>query len=637
MCLFLSATAQERIVHSSGMIGEDGNITWTRYQDGELVFTGSGKIPDDTDIWDYAAPWDDSVLDSDEYPITSITIEEGITAVGECAFLFHRSVTNINLANSIEEIGALSFGSTSISTVTFPTALRKIGGEAFGNTNISGPIVLPEGITSYALTAFQNTAVTSYHFPSTLTDINFGTGSPSEDAVTSVTVAPDNLVYDSRDNCNALVKTADNAIVRAWPVSTIPASITAIEGPAYSGSSWLTVLDLSETNITNMSGEAFWDCPNIEEIHFPERLTTIEPYTIGRGADGTKLKKLYIGSQVTDMRLAFKKYDGDWDNLDSDLPMLTDLYISAKNPPLLERDEFKTVGARRNVTLHVQPGCITAYRNAVGWNNFVNIVGDYIVIENNEENYELVEGQNYVNNQTMSVQTLTYKRTFNNTKWQALYLPFAMDFDDWDAAGLEVARIVNFLQYDLDNDGVGEEQVCEIIKQVQGCTTVPSYPYFVRAKSVGEKTITMHNVTLYAAEDLSIDCSTIDYKYIFTGYYSAHAMGPGVNADYENELSLAQGKLQYAESAVTLPPFRWSVKIESRFMNSTVPQRIIVREHGESDYTSLEEVVIDNCELQSVFSIDGRLIRQLSADVDLNSIGLTSGIYIVNGKKVFIP
>ena len=86
----------------------------------------------------------------------------------------------------------------------------------------SGDIVLPETIThndvTYSVTSigdvafYQCIGLTSVTIPNSVISVGL---SPFEDCseLTSVVVESDNPVYDSRDNCNAIIETSTNTLI----------------------------------------------------------------------------------------------------------------------------------------------------------------------------------------------------------------------------------------------------------------------------------------------------------------------------------------------------------------------------------------------------------------------------------------
>ncbi len=109
VCPLINASAEEateRTVIDSGFCGAQGdNLTWTLYDDGELVISGEGETPfyyiTEACIEKSSPlipPWFDY---SDD--IRVITVEEGVTGIGYDAFaLYPRMYHRVNLPKSLE-------------------------------------------------------------------------------------------------------------------------------------------------------------------------------------------------------------------------------------------------------------------------------------------------------------------------------------------------------------------------------------------------------------------------------------------------------------------------------------------------------------------------------------------------------
>lgn len=141
----------------SGTCGDD--ITWTLDSYGTLVISGEGYIG----LANYGplrTYWE-------EMSINKVIIKEGITGIGMYAFM-HCSLTSIE----------------------FPSSLTSIGASAFSDCiNLEG-IIIPYGVTQI--------------------DINPFTGCCS---LESIIVDENNSVYDSRNNCNAIIATESNELL----------------------------------------------------------------------------------------------------------------------------------------------------------------------------------------------------------------------------------------------------------------------------------------------------------------------------------------------------------------------------------------------------------------------------------------
>ena len=97
--------------------------------------------------------------------LTSIVIPDSVTTMGENAFSTCRSLTSANIPNSLTEIKNGLFEKTGISTITIPNTVTAIGAEAFGDTSLTS-IVIPNSVTSIGYGAFEDcTSMTSAVLP----------------------------------------------------------------------------------------------------------------------------------------------------------------------------------------------------------------------------------------------------------------------------------------------------------------------------------------------------------------------------------------------------------------------------------------------------------------------------------------
>ena len=222
--------------------------------------------------------------------------------------------------------------------------------------------------------------------------------------------------------------------------------------------------------------------------------------------------------------------------------------------------------------------------------------------------------------------TIIYIRNFSSTDWQTLYIPFELPYDEI-CDEFEVADINNVHQYDHNDDGETDETVIEAFKVTSG-TLEANYPYLIRAKETGEKSIIVTADMLYATEENSIDCSSVRERFTFTGTYSrmtSDALIPG-----EGYYTLIDGEWQPATEGTTLGAFRFYLKVDSRNSNTaTVAQSIKMRIVGENgsddDDTGMEKSEIRNEKSEMIYDLQGRRVENP-----------TKGIYIVNGRRVVI-
>ena len=197
---------------------------------------------------------------------------------------------------------------------------------------------------------------------------------------------------------------------------------------------------------------------------------------------------------------------------------MTDVYNYGNESGSLgtfQNDSFEGTDIE-HITLHVPAELLSDAQNDPQWSQF----GTITIITPIPTITALTDGEKFEGYlKDVDMNSISYTRTFNNTEWQALYLPFAMNYSDW-SANFEVARINDVHQFDDDDDGTIDRTTLEIIKLKSGSTTEANTPYLIKAKSTGEKTITVSNAKLYRAQEKQYDVSSWRTRFNFCSTYS---------------------------------------------------------------------------------------------------------------------
>ena len=77
--------------------------------------------------------------------------------------------------------------------------------------------------------------------------------------LTTITVDADNPIYDSRNNCNAIIETATKILLYGCKNTVIPSSVTSIGENAFNGCKGLTSVTIPNS-VTSIGYRAFYDC-----------------------------------------------------------------------------------------------------------------------------------------------------------------------------------------------------------------------------------------------------------------------------------------------------------------------------------------------------------------------------------------
>ena len=246
-----------------------------------------------------------------------------------------------------------------LSSVSMPSTITFIGQGAFEGDVLLSSVTIPGSVDSIGAYAFEYcTGLTYLFIPSSVKTID-----PCAFAgcygMTSVIVDSDNITFDSRDNCNAIIETATNTIVAGFDNTVIPSSVTSIGNGAYALSN-MTSFDIPET-ITHIGYRAFSWCNRLTSIDIPNSVTSIGDYAF----EGTNLIDIVISESVTILGCAAFRYCYG----------MKSMTCIAVTPPDVE-SIFGESGPDmyKQVKLFVPNESLEAYRAHLEWGKFTHII-----------------------------------------------------------------------------------------------------------------------------------------------------------------------------------------------------------------------------------------------------------------------
>ena len=285
-------------------------------------------------------------------------IPNGVTAIGDNAFYMCSGLTSICIPNGVMSIGENAFaGCRGVTAASIPNSVTTIGKYAFSHCDQLTEITIPGSVTTIDEGAFfYCTGLTSITIPNSVTVLGYRAFTGCN-GLTSIQVEDGNAVYDSRDNCNAIIETADNTIIMGCQNTAIPNSVTSIGDEAFWACTSLTSINIPNS-VTRIGDGAFDQCINLSTICIPNGVTSI-----GKGAfvDCYKLATVIIPNTVTTI--------GDYAFIRSGL---TDMYCYAEQLPEIGSVIFQDTYFKE--TLHVPAEALEVYHNAEQWKDFPSIV-----------------------------------------------------------------------------------------------------------------------------------------------------------------------------------------------------------------------------------------------------------------------
>lgn len=211
--------------------------------------------------------------------LTSVQIPNSITSIDSSAFEGCTGLTSVLIGNSVTSIGHSAFkGCTSLTSITIPKSVTEIEKSAFEGCTTLQNVVISEGVTNIGYKAFRGcTSLRSIEIPASTTKIGSGFFYDCP-ALESIKVAEGNPVYDSRNNCNAIICTKSNELIGGCKSTVIPSSVTTIGMVAFAGCVGLTDIVIPNS-VKTIKGSAFRNCTGLTKIVIPASVEDIETHS----------------------------------------------------------------------------------------------------------------------------------------------------------------------------------------------------------------------------------------------------------------------------------------------------------------------------------------------------------------------
>ena len=270
---------------------------------------------------------------------------------------------NTIIPNTVTIINHWAFDScVGLTSLAIPNSVTDIADQAFcGCINLSS-ITIPKSVTFISSCAFDYCS-----------------------RLATIVVEEGNPVYDSRDNCNAIIETESNTLIAGCLNTVIPSSVTFIGRDSFCGRGIISVT--IPNSVTSIGSSAFRLCENLDSVIIGDGVKTIEGgaftyccslfsvsipdavNSIGEIAflGCNELTSVIIGKDIT--------YIGG--SAFCECKRLADFYCHAKELPetgiFAGNDDIFSSSISKAI-LHVPASSIETYKSSEHWNKFKEIV-----------------------------------------------------------------------------------------------------------------------------------------------------------------------------------------------------------------------------------------------------------------------
>lgn len=172
---------------------------------------------------------------------------------------------------------------------------------AFSGYKFINKLIISKGVMSFGMLVFEN------------------------EYIEEITVHKENQIFDSRDNCDAIIETKCNKLILGCKNTIIPNGVISIGDCAFS----CCLFEKIEipTSVTSIGSWAFAHCNNLTNISIPENVTRIEEFAF---FGCRNLKEITLTNSVLDIdfcvfdecdELEHVYFEGDfcqWSNISFD-------------------------------------------------------------------------------------------------------------------------------------------------------------------------------------------------------------------------------------------------------------------------------------------------------------------------------
>lgn len=240
--------------------------------------------------------------------LQTITIPNGVEAISSNAFADCSNLHQIILPSTLLTIDNEALSNTAIESINIPKGVRHIGESVFDGCNNLQTITVDRQNPTYDSRNHSNSIIETAGdcmvaacgnttIPGSVHKIKGGAFSrlsniksifiPKQVAridpaafvgcqsLSSIVVDKANPIYDSRQDCNAVIETASNTLIVGCKTTRLPVSVRAVAQYAFAYQTLPPLMQMHE-GVTHIGAYAFTACKGLKVVILPRSLKTVD-------------------------------------------------------------------------------------------------------------------------------------------------------------------------------------------------------------------------------------------------------------------------------------------------------------------------------------------------------------------------
>ena len=258
----------------SGKCGDE--VNFSLYSDGELDIYGKGNMYEQ--FFTFEIPYSHYIN-----LIKSVVIKNGVTSIGENAFIYFNYITSVIISNDVKYIGNQAFfHCVNLMSINLPNGITSINKQTFCFCWNLFSINIPESVTSIGDEAFLNASLTSINIPKNVRSIGTSVFEGCS-RLEAIYVSSENQDYMSKEG---VLFSHNETILYVYPSNkngieySIPYEVTSIGAYAFDECNYITSVNIQD-EVKSIGKSAFEYCYCLMSINLPNGITSINEHTFG--------------------------------------------------------------------------------------------------------------------------------------------------------------------------------------------------------------------------------------------------------------------------------------------------------------------------------------------------------------------